>query len=313
MQVLFEETDEQHQLSTTQLISRMNERWGISTHRTTIPADIEVLQQFGFEIEITKSTQTKYNMISRQFDLPELKLLIDTVQASKFITQKKTADFVKRLSGLTSVNYADAIKRNMYSEGKLKQENEKIFYIIEAVNEAINLKKKISFYYFTYDIKKKPKLRNDGKPYIFSPYSLVWNGDYYYMVGYCDKHNNISSYRIDHIDCQPQILDEDAVIKEDFDVAEFTDTMFHMFDSERRSVTLICDNTVMDSIIGKFGIDAQTYAYDMENFRLDVDIAVNHIFYSWVFGFGGLVKILAPADVRDEYQQMLKKALDELG
>ena len=312
MQVLFEETDEQHQLTTTQLISIMNERWGISSHRTTISADIEVLKQFGLEIEITKSTQTKYNLISRQIDLPELKLLIDSVQASKFITQKKTEELVKKLSSLTSKNNAEVIKRNMYSEGKLKQENEKIYYIIEAVNEAINVGKKISFYYFNYDIKKEPKLRNNGEPYVFSPYSLVWNGDYYYMVGYCDKHQNIGTYRIDRVERRPEILDEKAVPKNNFDITKFTDTMFHMYDSERRDVQLICDNSVMDSILSKFGTDVQTYAYDMNNFRVDCNIAVNHIFYSWVFGFGGLVKIKAPEDIKEEYVQMVKNALSDM-
>ena len=312
MQVLFEETDEQHQLTTTQLISILNERWGISSHRTTISADIEVLKQFGLEIEITKSTQTKYNLISRQIDLPELKLLIDSVQASKFITQKKTEELVKKLSSLTSKNNAEVIKRNMYSEGKLKQENEKIYYIIEAVNEAINVGKKISFYYFNYDIKKEPKLRNNGEPYVFSPYSLVWNGDYYYMVGYCDKHQNISTYRIDRVERRPEILDEKAVPKNNFDITKFTDTMFHMYDSERRDVQLICDNSVMDSILSKFGTDVQTYAYDMNNFRVDCNIAVNHIFYSWVFGFGGLVKIKAPEDIKEEYVQMVKNALSDM-
>lgn len=312
MQVLFEETDEQHQLTTTQLISIMNERWGISSHRTTISADIEVLKQFGLEIEITKSTQTKYNLIGRQIDLPELKLLIDSVQASKFITQKKTEELVKKLSSLTSKNNAEVIKRNMYSEGKLKQENEKIYYIIEAVNEAINVGKKISFYYFNYDIKKEPKLRNNGEPYVFSPYSLVWNGDYYYMVGYCDKHQNISTYRIDRVERRPEILDEKAVPKNNFDITKFTDTMFHMYDSERREVQLICDNSVMDSILSKFGTDVQTYAYDMNNFRVDCNIAVNHIFYSWVFGFGGLVKIKAPDDIKEEYVQMVKNALSDM-
>ena len=149
--------------------------------------------------------------------------------------------------------------------------------------------------------------------YKFSPYALVWNGDYYYMVGLSEKHNDIGNFRIDRVAKVPHILNEDALPMPDgFDIADYTNGMLHMYNSERCDVKLICDNSVMDAIIDKIGTNAQTYAYDMASFKLEVNVAVNHVFFSWVFGFGGKVKIKEPEEVRDQYRKMVCSAADRL-
>ena len=148
---------------------------------------------------------------------------------------------------------------------------------------------------------------------MFSPYALVWNGDYYYRVGFSEKHNGIGNFRIDRIASTPQILDEQAIpMPEDFDIAEYTNGMLRMYNSERCDVELICDNSVMDAIIDKFGTEAKTYAYDMTSFKLEVNVAVNHVFLSWVFGFSGKVKIKGPENVLEEYKDMVQKVFASL-
>lgn len=311
--ILYEETDPDHPLTTTQILNKLQDKYGMPAHRTTIGGDVEILKKFGLGIDVYRGSQVQYNLFDRTFDLAELKLLIDTVESSKFITKEKSDALVTKLGTLTSKNYARDIKRNLYSEGRLKKENESIYLTIEAVNEAINLKKKISFQYFQYDVRKKRHLKNNGVPYKFSPYSLVWNGDYYYMVGYSDKHKNIGSYRIDRVYRRPVILDEDIVpMPEHFDISKFSDGMFHMYNSERKTVQLVCANETMDAILDKFGMDVATYAYDMESFKVEVNVAVSHVFFSWVFGFGGKVRIVGPEKIKHEYTDMVNKVAEAI-
>ena len=305
--ILFEMTDEKHCLSTPEIIQILKDKYGIDSYRTTIAADIELLIDFGIEIEMIKSSSNQYHIVSRGFDLPELKLLIDAVESSKFITEKKSQKLVAKLGKLTSRHQAEAIKRNLIPEGRIKPGNEHIYYIVDAINEAINKKKKIAFQYFRYNVRKRQKLRNNGKKYVFSPYYLVWNGDYYYTVGFSDKHNEIVNFRIDRISKRPVILYEDSVpVPDDFNLNEYINTTFRMFNSERQKVELICDNSVIDTIIDRFGKDVKVFANDEKTFHIAVNIAVNHIFFSWIFGFGGLVKIVSPEDVKQKYAEMVK-------
>ena len=185
--------------------------------------------------------------------------------------------------------------------------------IVDVVNEAITQKKQISFQYFEYNVKKERKLRFDGYWYKFSPWRLVWNGDFYYIVGWYEKYNKVMNYRVDRIAANPKILEEDALpMPKDFDLDRYLNTMYHMFSSERRTVMLICDNSLMDAIIDRFGENVVTYAYDMQNFRVDVEVAVNSVLFSWIVGFGGLVKIKHPDDVKVEYAKFVTKAYDAL-
>ena len=311
--ILYEMTDEDHYLTTAQLIQILEEKYGIKSHRQTIKAEIEFLKQFGLEIEEVKSTQNRYNLYGRTFDAPELKLLIDAVESSKFITSSKSKELVKKIGTLASEYIAASLTRNVSCEGRIKPGNEKIYHIVDAINEAINKKKKISFQYFQYNVRKEQKLKHNGEPYIITPLHLVWNGDYYYMVGVYDYKQRIGNFRVDRIAKCPLILDEEGTpAPEDFDIDEYINTSFRMFNSEHAEVELICDNEVMDSIIDKFGTEVTTYANDMTSFRAVVNVAVNHVFYSWVFGFGGKVKIKGPEDVKQKYTDMLKNAIGRI-
>lgn len=309
--ILHERTDEEHTLSTTQIIEILESEYGISSHRQTIKTDIEMLRQFGFEIEEIKSTQNRYNMFARTFDTPELKLLIDAVESSKFITSSKSRELVEKISSLTSEHVAAALKRNVSCEGRIKPGNEKVYIILDTINDAINKNKKISFQYFQYNVKKEKKLKHNGKPYVITPLHLVWNGDCYYMVGVYDYQQRLGSFRVDRIAKQPLILDEDGTpAPEDFNIDQYINTTFRMYNSEHEEVELICDNDVMDAIVDRFGEDVTTYANDMTSFRAVVNIAISHVFYSWVFGFGGKVRIKGPEDIKAEYEEMLHKAVE---
>ena len=309
--ILHERTDEEHTLSTTQIIEILESEYCISSHRQTIKTDIEMLRQFGFEIEEIKSTQNRYNMFARTFDTPELKLLIDAVESSKFITSSKSRELVEKISSLTSEHVAAALKRNVSCEGRIKPGNEKVYIILDTINDAINKNKKISFQYFQYNVKKEKKLKHNGKPYVITPLHLVWNGDCYYMVGVYDYKHRLGSFRVDRIAKQPLILDEDGTsAPEDFNIDQYINTIFRMYNSEHEEVELICDNDVMDAIIDRFGEDVTTYANDMTSFRAVVNIAISHVFYSWVFGFGGKVRIKGPENIKAEYEEMLHKAVE---
>ena len=309
---MLQNTDEAHPLTNAEMMQILEDKYGMTTHRTTIPSDIDLLIKSGMEIEVIESKPKKYylNDYARTFSLPELKMLVDAVASFKFITKKKSDELIEKIITLGTPSSVPSLKRNLWPEGRIKQENERIYFNIEAVNQAINEKKKIAFQYFQYDVRKEQKLKHNGESYKFSPYALVWNGDYYYMVGLSEKHDGIGTFRIDRLAKTPQILDEDAIpMPENFDIAEFTNGMLRMYNSERCDVELVCDNSVMDSIIDKFGTEAKTYAYDMTSFKLEVNVAVNHVFFGWVFGFGGLVKIKSPENIRQQYIEMVQKTL----
>lgn len=310
--ILYERTDEDHYLTTAQLMEILKEDYGINSHRQTIKSDIDILKKFGMEIEEVKSTQNRYNAFGRKFDQAELKLLIDAVESSKFITQKKSDELVKKITTLTSYYRAKELIRNISVEGRIKPDNEKVYLIVETINEAINKGKKISFEYFKYNEKKEKKLKRDV-PYVITPIHMVWNGDYYYMIGVYDYKNRLGIFRVDRINRIPTILNEDGIpAPEEFDLNQYLNTTFRMFNSEHREVELICSNDVMDAIIDRFGEDVATYANGMESFRIVVNVAVSHVFYSWVFGFLGKVKIKGPEEIRLDYNKIVESAYENL-
>ncbi len=311
--ILYEQTDDDHFLTTAQLIQILEEQYGIKSHRQTIKTDIELLQRFGLDIQEIKSTQNRYNLLDRTFDVVELKLLIDAVVSSKFITKAKSEELAAKLSALAGGYRSAELKRNVSCEGRIKPGNERIYLIVDTINEAINQNKKISFQYFKYNVRKEKKLKKDGEAFVITPLHLIWNGDYYYMIGVYDYKQRLGSFRVDRIAKCPTILsDEGTPAPEDFDLNTYLNTTFRMYNSNHSSVELVCDNDVMDAIIDRFGEDVTTYANDMTSFRVVADVAVSHVFYSWVFGFGGKVKIKGPEEVKEAYANMLNEAVSQL-
>lgn len=309
LKILYAHTDENHCITIAQILKILKDDYGMDSYRKTVKEDIDLLIDAGFDIEFIKSSQNQYHIISRDFDIAELKVLIDAVVSSKFISKTKSQELAGKLSKLAGPYVAKELVRNIDVERRVKGDNKQLLLIIDAINTAINEKKKIAFKYFTYDVRKNKKEKHNGYLYKFSPYKLVWNGDYYYVVGYSEKYDDIGSFRVDRISKVPDVLEEKAVpMPRVFDINTYLNSMFKMFSGEQIEVELVCDNSVMDSIIDRFGENVKVYANDMESFRIIVKVSVSHIFFSWIFGFGGKVKIKSPASVKDDYAQMVKHA-----
>ena len=311
--ILYDRTDEDHYLTNTQLMTILQDEFGIKTHRQTIPSDVALLRSFGLDIQEVLSSEKRYNLISREFDLAEIKLLIDAVQSSRFITKKKSEMLVTKLSKLASQNQAVILKRNIAVEDRIKRDNESILVIIDAINEAINAGKKISFLYFKYDVRKQQKLSNNGEPFVFSPHHLIWNGDYYYMIGVFDNGKRFGTFRVDRIVARPEILKEKTLpFPKGFSLNKYLQTSFRMFGKTYETVELTCSNGVMDAIIDRFGKNVKVKIVDEEHFSVSVDESVNNAFFSWVFGFNGSVVISGPEEVKERYKEMVLKAAEEL-
>ena len=311
--MLYEQTDEEHYLTIAQIIDELKTQYGISTSRGTVGDDIKALQTFGVEIEVEQSTQNRYYLIGRRFDLPELKALIDAVESARFIPKEKSSALVDKLSLLASPFSIPKLVRNVDAENRIKADNEKIYYIMDALNDAINDKKKVSFQYYSYNRNKERIAKHNGEVYVFSPYKMIWNGDYYYAVGYSEKHGSIGSFRVDRIVTTPKILlEEQHEPPKGFDLNTYLNSMFRMYNGDRKQVELICDNDLMDAVIDKFGKDVDVSAYDENSFKVDVMTSVGNVFYSWIFGFGGRVYINSPEDVKAEYAKMVVAAADTL-
>ncbi len=313
LRILKEHTDEDHTLTTAQLCKMLKDEYGIDTFRTTIKTDVEVLQKAGFSVQATRSTQNLYNYIEREHDIPEIKVLIDAVMSSKFITKSKSDELVAKLTELAGPYRSRELKRNLVVDGRIKPENEQAYMIVDAINDAINRRKKIKFQKVEYNVKKERVLHHGGETYVFSPYSLVWDGDFYYVVGYSDKYQSIGSHRVDRIYKRPEILDEAAVPPAvGFDINAYVNTMFRMYNADRYEVELQVDNQLMDAIVDKFGSDVTTYACDQHSFRVVANVSVGTTFYNWIFGFQGKVKIRGPETVRLAYEERVREAAEAL-
>ena len=306
LKLLMDKTDEQNPLSTEDIISYLASI-GISAHRKTIALDVEQLIEFDIDVITIKSTQNKFFIGTRDFEIPEIKLLVDAVESSKFITPKKSADLVRKLSGLTSENQAKSLNRNIFIEKRVKPENEEIYYTVDTIHTAIAQEKQINFKYYDYTQAKKKVYKNKGFLYELSPYALSYSEDHYYVIGYCKKHNNISTFRVDRM-VKIKMTDTTAVpMPENFNRADFTKYQFVMFDGERKTVQLLCTNELMNVIIDRFGEEVNTVILDSDHFKAFVDVAISSTFFGWVFQFSGKMEILTPEDVKQQYLEMKRK------
>lgn len=311
--ILEERTDEEHTLTTNQILDILKNEYDISAHRVTLTKDIAALQKFGMDIVVIHSTQSKYFVASRQFELPELKLLIDAVESSRVITAKKSKALIEKIYTMTSEGQVTKLKRNNYVVSRIKPDNEQIYYIIDAINDAINTGKQISFQYYDYTGLKKKGLKNKGEIYKLSPYKLLWSGDYYYVIGYSEKKEKVINFRVDRIAATPEILDIDVLpMPDDFDIENFTKEVFFMFPGEKVKVDLRCDNSLMKTMVDRFGEDVTTLAYDMTSFRIQTEVSASPTFFGWLFGFNGKVQILAPESLKEQYRQMIIQASEKI-
>ena len=301
-QYLYRQTDEQHPVSVTDILAFWQQH-GIQAGRKSVYTDIELLQNAWMDIVCVKSTQNRYFVGERLFELPELKLLVDAVESSRFITEKKSTALIKKLGHLTSTAQAEQLNRRIYMGGTPKPENESIYYNVDTIHNAVQKKQQITFQYFEYTPKKEKILKHDGYKYRFSPYAMIWNRDCYYAVGWSEKHGKIAQFRVDRMTAV-EPLEHTAVQTPDFDPAEYVRKVFGMYPDNLCTVELLCDNEVMRSVIDRFGENVQTETVDEQHFRATVEVAPSPPFFSWVFTFSGKIRIVSPAAVLEEMRDM---------
>ena len=304
---LYERTDEDHTVTTKDIENYFAEL-GSVVDRKTVSSDITALQRFGLDIVVSREAQNRYSVGERLFELPELKLLADAVEASKFITAKKSAELVEKLGNLTSRYHSEDLIRHLYIADRVKPENENIYYTVDGIHTAVNQKKQISFRYFEYNVERKKIYKNDGQRYLFSPYGLMWNEDHYYAVGYSDKHGKIVTFRVDRI-VELDIMEEAAVPQpDDFSLPDFAREVFDMYDGTPETVTLYCKNEMMKVILDRFGEAVETVPLDEQRFRARAEVSVSRTFFGWLFQFCGDIELVGPENVVEQYRNMLDAA-----
>lgn len=310
MKILTEYTDEKHGLSAEQIIEKLEAR-GISAERKSIYRDIDELKDFGLDILHSKEIGGYY-LASREFELPELKLLVDAVQSSKFITYKKTEELIKKIEGLAGVHHAKGLQRQVVVRDRIKTMNESIYYNVDYIQAALTGNKKIGFQYYEWTVEKEKSLRKDGAWYEVSPWVLTWTDENYYLIAFDAKDQKVKHYRVDKM-LKMKVLEEKREGEQhfkNFNVAKFTQKTFGMFGGDTQTVVLRCENRFAGIMIDRFGKDVAMRRDGENHFLVRADVNVSEQFYGWITGLGKGVKIQSPEKVAEEYKEHLKKLIE---
>ncbi|MBE5781611.1 MAG: WYL domain-containing protein [Clostridiales bacterium] len=312
MQMLLERSDEEHPLTMEEIIAGLNAN-GISAERKSIYDDMEALRLYGLDVCYTRGKTTGYYIGSRTFELPELKLLIDSVQSSKFITEKKTFSLIKKLVSLGSIHEGQLLRRQVFVRNRIKSMNESIYYNVDHIHGAIASDKQITFYYFEYDVNKQKRFRKDGQRYCVSPFALSWDDENYYLIAFDAEAGILKHYRVDKMS-DIRLTEQERLGKDTFrnlDMALYTKRTFAMFGGEETMVTIRFCNNLIGVVMDKFGKDIMIHKVDEEHFSVTAPVMVSPQFYAWVFGLGSGAVITAPKSVADGMEQMLKDAASQ--
>lgn len=309
--IFHELTDEEHPLSLKEIADILQTEYDISAERKSLYDDIEALKSLDFDICVIKSKTTRYFLGTREFELPELELLIDAVQASRFITYDKSINLIKKLRHLSSVHQAEKLYRGVYINDKFKSKNKTTYYAIDAIHESISQSRKLTFFYFKYNEKKEKVYRHNKKLYVVSPIALVWDDEKYYLIAYDSEEQKLKHYRVDKMDsatCSDEISDNCDLIKNS-DLSLYTGIHFGMFGGEKERVTLCCDNSLADIILDRFGNDVMIIK-NKDTFNVNVDVVISPIFISWLFSFGNKIKVIHPSHVADKVKKTAEEVIE---
>lgn len=309
MKILLEKTDETHRITMQEIISSLDS-YGISIERKTVYSDIELLRLYGLDVIGEQEGKSfYYSIASRDFELAELKLLVDSVQAAKFITEKKSNELIKKIEGLASKYEAQQLQRQVYVTNRIKAENENILYNVDLIHNAIGENSQIQFHYFQWNVDKKMELRRGGEYYVVSPWALSWDDEKYYLIAYDASETKIKHYRVDkmlHIETTGEKREGKDQFKQ-FDMAIYARKMFGMFGGEEQYVKLECANEMAGIIIDRFGKDVSLIKKDKDHFTVNVPVAVSRQFISWVMALGNGVKIIGPENVVEQVKEEIKR------
>ncbi len=304
-EMLYNETDIDKHLSTKQIMKAL-EKEGIFATRQTLYKDIKLLQKFGVAVEMKKSTANEYYIADKDFDRHELHILVDAVQAAAFITEKKTAELLDKIYAMGGLLKDDIKKSNIVKLNIIKSENERIYYNIDSIIEAIGKKKKISFLYFEYTYQKRKKYRDGKKPYSASPLgTILWDG-HYYLLAHSDKYLTVVTYRIDRMD-EVSVTDEPIKSDIDVDLAKYPVSAFDMYGGRVENVYMkLKEEKLVQVIMDKFGRDIKFTKVDSGGFEFHTDVQISDRFFAWIVSFKGGIEILAPSNVLDEFHSFVK-------
>jgi predicted DNA-binding transcriptional regulator YafY len=305
--MLLEETDDDHGLTMPQIIQRLAAQ-GINAERKSLYDDINLLRNFGLDIISRNSPKTEYAIGERDFQLPELLLLVDAVQNSRFLTEKKSQTLVESVKKLTSIHQAKLLSKHVHVEGRIKMQNESIYYNVDAIQEALRKKRRISFKYFQYNSRKERVYRHEELLYVENPVCLIYSSEYYYLVAYNDEQEFFKRYRLDRmtdINVLEDRIAQNTAISE-FDASEFNMHSFGMFSGDKVSVDLLVDVSIIGAIIDRFSQDVRMKPVDDGCARVHVTVLKSEVFFGWLAQFGTLVKIEKPESLAREYKEFLE-------
>ncbi|MCH5265516.1 MAG: WYL domain-containing protein [Lachnospiraceae bacterium] len=309
MKIFLEKSDESHPLTMEDILTELK-RYGVTAERKSIYADIEALRSYGMDIVGEKQGKAyHYYTGSRQFELAELKLLVDSVQSAKFITTKKSNELIRKLESLSSIYEAKQLQRQVYVTGRIKADNESIYYNVDKIHTAIATDAQITFQYFQWNVEKERELRREGEKYCVSPWALSWDDENYYLIGFDSEAEKIKHYRVDKM-LKIDIIQERREGKEkfeQFDMAAYARKMFGMFSGEEENVRIEFDNELAGVVIDRFGRDTIFTKTDKNHFEAVVKVAVSRQFLGWIMALGEGVRILAPESVVWQMQEEAKR------
>ena len=307
---LLRNTDPDHPATTKDIMDYM-EAHDMEASRKTIYSDIAALQESGLDVEIVKGRGGGYYIGSRAFELPELKLLIDAVQSSRFLTEKKARELIRKLCSLCSQHNESLMRRNIMVSGRVKTMNESIYYNVDAIQEAIATNQSITFRYFGRAVDGSKVFRE--KTYLASPYALCWSDEYYYLISHTAEHG-VTHYRVDKMaDIQPTGKPRTPCPELTGEkLAVYSNKVFQMFAGETVTVRLRIHNSLAGVVYDRFGLDSMLIP-DGDHFILTTQVAVSPMFLSWVIGFGNKIQILSPQSVIDACQNLCRETLGQYG
>lgn len=312
-QIMLEKTDDEHYITMPEIMDSLKE-YEITADRKSIYNDLRDLEKFGIEVEGEPvGNRYHYHVINRPFELPELKLLVDAIQSSKFITEKKTNALIKKLEKLVSKYDAMKLQRQVYVSGRIKTMNESIYYTVDAIHNAISENRKIRFQYYQWNVKKEMELRHQGAYYCISPWGLSWDDENYYLVGYDSQAEMIKHYRVDKM-LRIEMTEEMRDGKEHFkklDMADYAKKSFGMFGGKEQEVKLLVKNELAGVIIDRFGKDIMMIPSDKTHFTVKIRVHVSPQFLGWIISLGAGIKIISPDDVVKQMQQEIQRLIEQ--
>jgi len=313
IRIFSQETDDEHALTLQEIMARLA-AVNITADRKTLYADFEDLRQFGFDIiSQQRNRTTYYHLGERDFELPELKLLVDSVQAAKFITTRKSRELIRKLERYASVYQAAQLHRQVYIAGRVKAMNESIYYNIDRLHSAINAGVQIRFQYGQWNLNKEMELRRGGDWYQVSPWALTWDDEKYYLVAYDADLNMIKHYRVDKM-LRIKALDEPRQGQkafEAFDMALYSKSVFGMFTGEETTVTLEAENHMVGVIIDRFGKDISLAPVSDTHFQTTVNVIASPQFIGWIVALGKSIRIVAPDALVERMREEIHRLSDQ--